>query len=49
MLGEVPYYRLRGKLLIKKSEFDKFIEQYRIVNNYDEMVEEIVGEIGTSN
>ena len=44
-LGEIPYYRVGGKLLVKKSDFDNFIEQHKVVNNLDEIVEDIVNEI----
>lgn len=48
-LGKIPHYRIGGKLLVKKSEFDKYLEQYREVDSLSEMVEEIVNEISTSN
>ncbi len=28
--GDLPAFKLKGKLLIKKSEFDQWIESYRL-------------------
>lgn len=33
--GDLPCYKIRGKLLIKKSEFDKWVEGYRHIKNQD--------------
>ena len=48
-LGKVPYYKVGGKLLIKKAEFDRFIEQHRVADNLDEVVDNIVDGIRTRN
>ena len=39
--GRIPCYRVGGKYLFKRSDFDKFIEQHRIENNIDGVVDEI--------
>ena len=44
-LGQIPCFRVGGKFLFKRSEFDKFVEQYRVDNNIDGMVEQIMNEI----
>jgi excisionase family DNA binding protein len=28
--GEIPHYKLKGKILIRKSEFDAWLELYRV-------------------
>ncbi len=28
--GELPHYKLKGKILIRKSEFDAWLEGYRV-------------------
>ncbi len=48
-LGRIPHYRIGGKLLVKRSEFDRYIEQHKEVDSLGDMVEEIMGEISTSN
>ena len=34
--GGLPYYRLRGKILIRRSDFDEWIEHYK-VNGRDDL------------
>ena len=43
--GKIPCYRVDGKYLLKRSEFDKFIEQYRVENNSEGVVNEIMDDI----
>ena len=31
----LPHYRLKGKILIKRSEFDQWVEQYRVNRSQD--------------
>lgn len=40
----LPHFRLKGKILIRKSEFDKWLEQYRVNTQQDlkSMVNEVV-------
>lgn len=47
-LGKLPHYRVGGKLLIRKSEFDRFMDKYRVVDNLDEVVEDILSEMKES-
>ncbi len=32
---DLPHYKLRGKILVRKSEFDKWIEKYRLNKKRD--------------
>ena len=45
-MGQIPCFRVGGKYLFKRSEFDKFIEQYRVENKLNGVVDEIMDEIG---
>ena len=47
-LGKLPHYRVGGKLLIRKSEFDRFMDKYRVVDNLNEVVEDILSEMKES-
>ena len=33
--GELPCYKVKGKILIRKSEFDHFLEKYRLNKKQD--------------
>ena len=33
--GKLPAFKLKGKILIKRSEFDRYMEDYRININKD--------------
>ena len=44
-MGQIPCFRVGGKYLFKRSEFDKFIEQHRVENNIDGVVDEIMDDI----
>ena len=44
--GGLPYFKLRGRVLIKRSEFDSWIESYRINKKQD--LNNVVDEILTS-
>ena len=46
-LGKIPCFRVGGKFLFRRSEFDRFIEQYRIENNIDEVVDQIMDEMSS--
>jgi hypothetical protein len=48
-LGQIPCFKVGGKFLFKRSEFDKFIEQYRVENNIDEVVDDIMSELNQKN
>jgi excisionase family DNA binding protein len=47
-LGKIPCFRVGGKFLFRRSEFDRFIEQYRVENNIDEVVDQIMDEIDST-
>ena len=39
----IPHYRLRGKILIKQSAFDEFIEKFKVEEtNIDKVVKETI-------
>lgn len=44
--GELPHYKLKGKILIRKSEFDQWLENYRVNKKKD--LHNIVDEVLTS-
>jgi len=48
--GKLPCFKVKGKILIKKSEFDQWIEQFRLHKNQDigRIVEEAVGRVRPS-
>ncbi len=33
--GKLPCFKLKGKVLVKRSEFDKWVEQYRLNRSQD--------------
>ena len=43
----LPHYRYRGKILVRRSEFDAWIAQYRRVGrpDLDEIVREVLSEV----
>lgn len=37
--GGLPHFKVKGKILVKKSEFDSWLEaKYRVRNNLDDIV-----------
>lgn len=42
----LPYFRLKGKILIRKSEFDSWLENYRVNKKQD--IKNIVDGVMTS-
>ena len=42
-VGGLPHFKLKGKILIKRSEFDQWIEKFR--TNNKENINKIVSEI----
>ena len=43
--GDLPHFKLKGKILIKRSEFDKWLENFRTAHakqNLNELVDEIL-------
>ena len=45
--GNLPYYRLRGKILIRRSDFDAWLEQFKVdeSDNLDALVEDVVSSL----
>ncbi len=41
--GELPHYKLKGKILIRKSDFDNWLETFRV--NKKQELNNIVNEI----
>jgi excisionase family DNA binding protein len=33
--GNLPYFKVKGKILVKRSEFDQWIENYRVNKKHD--------------
>ena len=44
--GDLPCFKVKGKILIKKSEFDNWLEGYRVNRQQD--INNIVDEVLTS-
>ena len=42
--GTLPYYKLRGKILVKRSEFDDWIQQFKVDKSDDleDLVEDAI-------
>ena len=49
--GGLPFFKLRGKLLIKRSEFDAWLEGYRVNKKQDlnNIVDKIMNNLKTTN
>jgi len=42
----IPFFRVNRKILVKKSEFDRWIEQFRGKNNnLDNLVDEVINDL----
>ena len=33
--GELPFYKLRGKILVRKADFDAYMQSYRVDRHED--------------
>ncbi len=44
----LPAYQVHGKILVRKSEFDRWLSQFRVNRSQDlnRLANEIIGEIG---
>ncbi len=42
----VPYFKVKGKILVRKSEFDRWLEDFRV--NRRQHVQTVVDEVMTS-
>jgi hypothetical protein len=39
----IPHFKLKGKILIRRSEFDDWLEQYRVAgDDLDALVDDVV-------
>ena len=46
----LPHFRLHGKILVRKSEFDRWVERFRAdKKNLDKLVDEVVSELRGNN
>ena len=49
--GNLPAYKLKGKLLVKKSEFDNWVrtQKYDPNQKLEDIADSVMGELGESN
>ena len=42
--GKLPFYKLRGKILVRKTDFDEYMQSYRVdkSEDLDELVEDVI-------
>jgi hypothetical protein len=42
--GRLPHYKLKGKIIVKKSEFNSWLENYRVDKHedLDDLVDDVV-------
>jgi excisionase family DNA binding protein len=42
--GKLPFYKLRGKILVRKSDFDEYMQSYRVDKRegLDELVDDVI-------
>jgi excisionase family DNA binding protein len=43
--GKLPAFKVKGKLLIKRSEFDAWLEKYRVKDRIDSIVNEVMSDL----
>ena len=42
----IPSFQVKRKILVKKSEFDRWMEQFRVENNdLDHIVDEVINDL----
>jgi excisionase family DNA binding protein len=48
--GELPHYKLKGKILVRKSEFDQWLEGYRMTSKQDikNIVDDVINSLKSS-
>ncbi len=44
-VSPLPCYRVDGKILVRKSDFDRWMEAFRHTPDLDRLVDEVVGEL----
>ena len=42
---KLPAFKVKGKLLIRKSEFDSWLEKFRVKDKIEAIVNEVIGEL----
>ena len=48
--GDLPAYRLKGKVLVKRSTFDNWIDEHPFQTDIDDITDSVMGELlGESN
>jgi hypothetical protein len=47
-VGPLPHYRIGGKVLVRRSEFDHWAAQFRIVQHasIDRLIDDVVRQLG---
>lgn len=42
--GKLPFYKLGGKILVRKTDFDEYMQSYRVDNreDLDELVDDVI-------
>ena len=48
--NHLPAYQVHGKILVRKSEFDKWLSRFRVnrAQDLNRIADEIIGEIGVT-
>ena len=41
----LAYYKVNGKILVSKGDFDRYIKQFRVVGNLDDIVDKTIKEL----
>jgi len=41
--GKLPFYKLRGKILVRKADFDEYMQSYRVDRSED--LDEVVNDV----
>jgi hypothetical protein len=45
-LNPIPHYKLKGKVLVKQSEFDRWIEHFRVdASKLEKVVEDVLNSL----
>jgi len=43
--GKLPAFKVRGKLLIRRSEFDAWLEKFRVKDKIEKVVNEVINDL----
>ena len=41
----LPHFKIRGKLLVKKAEFDSWVTQFRVKDRIESIVTEVINDL----